>query len=182
MDSLIGGFVLALVTQVGARPTWLLAILADRHAGRWLLAGAAAAHGVLAMIAVTAAIAVAPELPGALRGLLLGLSLVAVAAGMLWPMRTPADRLAQGRGGAFAGAAIGVAVLALGDRTQLLIFAVSVEGSSPLLAGVGGAAGAVVAAVPALSLGEAGWRSLPWRRIDAAGALILASWGAAALL
>jgi putative Ca2+/H+ antiporter (TMEM165/GDT1 family) len=110
---------------------------------------------------------------------LLGLALIVAAVCLVRPIRVPpAPVVAR----PLVAATIGVAKLALGDRTQFLTFAVAVEGSSPLLAGIGGAAGAIVVGISALLLGTRGWCRLPWRWINAAGALVLGAWGVTAAL
>ncbi|WP_169542564.1 TMEM165/GDT1 family protein [Sphingomonas baiyangensis] len=183
MESLLSGFVAALVAHATDRPPWLAAILADRYRRPLaILAGVLVAQLLVNAIAAIAAIQIRPLMTPNARSLMLGLALLFAAIGAAWRMQPPSDRLEGWRLGAFGTSAIGLFILAFGDRTQFIAFGTGIWGSSPLLAAVGASIGATLASVPAVLLGEHRWRRLPldiWRW---SAAVILAALGSAACL
>lgn len=101
---------------------------------------------------------VAPLLTPNAKQLLLALALGFAALGSLGRLKSP-DRLEGWRLGGAATAFIGIFILALGDSTQFLTFAISAR--SGWLAAVGATFGAFAVALTAALLGEQAWRRLP---------------------
>ncbi|WNO54252.1 TMEM165/GDT1 family protein [Stakelama saccharophila] len=166
MNALVPAFIAALLAQAGDRPPWLAAILRDRR-GRPVAILAAILFVQLAgaVIAIAGATVVAPLLVPEARNLMLALALSFAGIGALWPIRPP-DRLTGWRIGAFPTAALGLFILTLGDRTQFLTATIGIASGHPAFAGIGAVAGAFLANLPAVMLGEAAWLALPldWLR------------------
>jgi putative Ca2+/H+ antiporter (TMEM165/GDT1 family) len=180
LDALVPAFVAALLTQIGDRSPWLVAILADRYAKPFTVAFAALlAHAIGNAVAGLGGVLVAPMLTPNARQLLVALALGFAAVGALWRMRPP-DRLEGWRLGAWLTPLLGVFILALGESTQFftLVFAAQ----SGWLAIVGATLGAGSVNVAAALLGEQAWRRMPIRGfrigfglLALAGAAVLAA-------
>lgn len=181
MEALVPAFVAAVFAQLGERSPWLTAILADRY-GRPMvvLIAAAIAHAAGNAVAAAGAMLIAPLLVPEAKLLLLALALGFAGLGSLWPLHAP-DRLEGWRLGSFLTALLGSLILAAGDATQFLTFAIGTRSSMPWLAGVGAAAGALLVNGAAALMGELEWRALPlkWVRI-ATGLIFLGLAGASA--
>ncbi|MEG3181125.1 TMEM165/GDT1 family protein [Sphingomonas sp. LT1P40] len=163
MEALVPAFIAALLTQVGDRSPWLVAILADRYGRPFTVALAAIlAHGAGIAIAATGGMLIAPMLTPNARQLMLALALIFAAMGLLWRLKTP-DRLEGWRLGSFLTALFGIFILALGDTTQFFTLAFAARGPSPVLAGAGALAGVAVVNLAAALMGELSWRQLPIR-------------------
>ncbi|WP_315761025.1 hypothetical protein [Sphingomonas sp. Y38-1Y] len=174
MDSLLTALVAALLAGAVDRPAWLAAILGERFGPRaGVLAGIVLAQAAVMAIAVAGALAVRDLMNSNARSLLLALSLIFAGAGALMPAKPPRDRLEGWTIGAFATSLAGTFILAFGERVQFVAFGAAAAGSSPILAGIGAAAGAAVAGVAAAMLGERAWRRLPLRAIGAVGGALL---------
>lgn len=173
MDPLIPAFVAVLLSGVADRPARLAAVLADRHGAGSTWPGAVLAlAGAFALAAAGGAI-VAPMLTPNARALLLALALVSAGAGMLLPARR-FDRLAGWRLPAPLTALAGMFILAIGDRSQFLVFALTARTPDPWLAAIGGTLAGAIPVVAAALLGERVWHRLPLRAIDpGSGALLL---------
>lgn len=185
MESLVPAFVAALILQGSDRSPWLAATLADRY-GRPLTVALAVllALGVGNGIAALGGALVAPLLTPNARQLLLALALLFGAIGMLARFKLP-DDLAAWRLGAFLTPLFGVFLVAAGDATQFLTFALAAYGGSPWLAATGAVLGAGVVNFGAALLGQAGWQRLPLRPLrlgSAVLALAIAAWLAAGAL
>ncbi len=167
MDSLVPAFIAALLAGIGDRPARLAALLGARGGGGSVLAGFLTGHAPALAISVAGAIVIAPMLAPAARALLLAIALILAGLSSLW-MRRPAS---PARGGRFVAAATGSFVQ--GDGTAFLAFALAVRGSSPVLAGIGALAGAMVVAMAATTMGR-DWERLPLAWFArAAGAVLL---------
>lgn len=176
MEALVPAFVLALLTQLGDRPSMLAAMLADRY-GRPLLVALAAglAHALGNGLAALGGAAIAPMLTPNAQGLLLAIALFFAAMGSLWRVRAP-DRLESWRLGSLLTAFLGTFSLAIGDSTQFLTLALAARGD-PLFALAGATAGAVAVTFAAAVLGELAWARIPfrWFRIAVGLAMLLAA-------
>jgi putative Ca2+/H+ antiporter (TMEM165/GDT1 family) len=161
VEALVPAFVAALLTQLGDRSPWLVAILADRYGKPFTVAFAALlAHAGGNMIAATGAVLVAPVLTPNARQLLLACALILAAMGALWRLKAP-DRLEGWRLGAFVTSLLGIFILALGDTTQFFTFAFAARGPSPWYAAAGAISGAFAVNLAAALVGELSWRQFP---------------------
>jgi len=162
MEALVPAFLVAVLTQLGDRPAWLTAILADRF-GRPLLVALAAGLGHAAgnALAVLGALWIAPMLTPEARALLLAVALLYGGLFALVPERAP-ERLDTWRLGPLLVPLLGIFILAFGERTQFLTFAIGAR-SMPWFAAVGAAFGALAVAFVAAALGERAWRRIPFR-------------------
>lgn len=157
----MAALVAAALAQVGDRPAWLAAILADRfRAPGRVIAMAALAVLAAGLLAALAGMWLAPRLTPEARQLFLALALLFQGAGALLPVKAP-DRLTRWRLGAFLTPLIGLFVLAFGDGVQFIVLALAARASLPWLAAVGAALGSLAVIAPAAILGEAGWTALP---------------------
>lgn len=170
----MAALVVAALAQVGDRPAWLAAILADRYRKPWLvIAAAALAIAAAAALSAAAGAWIAPRLAPNARQLLLALALAFQAAGTVRLAKQP-DRLAGWRLGAAATSFAGLFILAFGDGLMFIVLALAARSPMPVLAAVGATLGSLAVIAPAALLGEAACLNLPMlpaRR--AAGALFL---------
>ena len=128
-----------------------------------------------ATIAAVGGALVAPILTPNAKALLLAVALIYAGVAALWRRKAPA-RLAGWKLGALGTSAVGGGILALGDRTAFVTFALAARGPSPSLAATGAIVGALVLAAIAIASGERGWTRLPLRAISiVAGGLLLAT-------
>jgi putative Ca2+/H+ antiporter (TMEM165/GDT1 family) len=184
MEALVPAFIAALLTQVGDRPAMLTAILADRY-GRPLLVALAAglAHAGGNAVAAGGALWIAPMLTPNAQALLIAIALLFAGLGALWPAKRT-DRLEHWQLGSILTPLLAVFILALGDRTQFLTFALAARGE-PWFAFAGATFGAFAVAFIAAVLGELSWSRLPFRAFRIATGLFFlagAAWvGAGAL-
>ena len=181
MDPLIPAFVAVMLAGLTDRPPVLVALLADRFGVGSAMAGTFAAQAVGYGIAAGAGALVAPQLPADARTLLLALALMAAGGSALFAARLR-DRLDGWRLPGPIVAALGVGILALGDRSQFLVFALSARTPSPILATTGATLAATALAFVAATLGERGWSRLPFTILrPIIGALLLGTSAATAL-
>jgi putative Ca2+/H+ antiporter (TMEM165/GDT1 family) len=169
MDALMAAFVAALLAQASDRTPWLTAILSTRFArpGTIILATAIALAIGNSIAAVGGAL-IGPRLSPNARDLFLALALVSAGGSALFAIKPP-DRLSGWRIGAFMTSLLGVAILAAGDRTQFITFAISARSPSPVpvpvlapvLTAIGATIGALVVNIPAIIAGEDARRKLP---------------------
>lgn len=161
MEALVPAFIVVLLTQIGDRSPWLVAILADRY-GRPLTVALAAliAHLAGIAIAATGAALIAPLLTPNAQQLLLALAFLFAAMGSLWRLKAP-DRLEGWRIGGFLTTLFGVFILALGDTTQFFTLALGARGPSPVLAAAGAVFAVGIVNTAAALMGELAWRQLP---------------------
>ncbi|WP_240700156.1 TMEM165/GDT1 family protein [Sphingomonas gei] len=164
-------FLLALLAQPADRPALLTAILADRFKRPISVALAAGlAHGIGSVLAALAGAAVGPSLTPEAQSLLLAVALVAGAVTGVIRAKLP-SRLDRWRFGPLVTPLLGVFVVALGEQTQFFTFALA-AGGTPWLAAAGATLGALVVAMVAATLGEAGWTRLPLRWLRFAASLL----------
>lgn len=174
MDGLMAALVVALLCQIGDRPAWLAAVLADRY-GKPLavIAAAALALAAASSIAVVAGTLIAPRLTPNARQLMLALSLALQGGGAFFPVAGP-DRLAGWRLGAALTSLLGLFILLFGDGLEFIVFALAARSPMPPLAAVGATLGALPVIAAAALIGEAAWLKLPLRPARRAiGALFL---------
>mgnify|MGYP001434650101 CR=1 FL=1 len=182
MDSLLPAFIAILLASGTDRSAWLAAIMGDRYTGvAGVLIGFVIAQIVLAGVAVAGAFVLRPMMSDEARDLLSALALLSAGGGMMLRGKAP-DRMERWRLGAVGTSALGGLTLGLGERAQFLIFAFAVAGAYPVLSGVGGAMGYMVAILPAVVLGEAQWCALPRRAFGiVAGAVFIVTGAIVAL-
>ena len=174
MDSLLPALIAALLAGATDRPAWLAGILGERFGKRTgVILGVVAAQVAIMGAALACALAVRDMMTPNARSLIFGLALLFAGAGALMPPKPPRDRLEGWRIGALPTSAIGLFILAFGERVQFVGFGAAAWGGSPLLAAMGAMFGAIVAGAVAATLGEREWRRLPLRPIGIAGGAML---------
>jgi len=176
MDPLVPAFVAVLLAGVGDRPALLAAILADRH-GRGATIAGIVAQAIGFALASVAGTLVAPYLTPNARNLLLALALLSAGGSALFAAKIK-DRLDHWRLPGWLTGLLGMAILALGDRGQFLVFALVARTPDPVAGAIGAtlAAGALSAA--AATMGERDWLALPMRWIRPVVATLLLIAGA----
>ena len=182
MDSLLPAFIAILLASGTDRSAWLAAIMGDRYTGvAGVLIGFVIAQIVLAGVAVAGAFVLRPMMSDEARDLLSALALLSAGGGMMLRGKAP-DRMERWRLGAVGTSALGGLSLGFGERAQFLLFALAVAGAYPVLSGVGGSIGYMVALAPAAVLGEAQWCALPRRAFGiVAGAVFIVTGAIVAL-
>ena len=170
----MAALVAALLCQIGDRPAWLAAVLADRYAKpATVIAGAALALIAASAIAVVAGGMIAPRLTPNARQLMLALSLALQGGGAFLPVTAP-DRLSGWRLGALLTSLTGLFILLFGDGLEFIVFALAARSAVPALAAVGATLGGLAVIAAAAVMGEAAWLKLPQRAVRRAiGALFL---------
>ncbi|MCP3735059.1 TMEM165/GDT1 family protein [Sphingomonas sp. RP10(2022)] len=165
MDALMAALVAAALAQVGDRPAWLAAILADRYRAPGLvIAMAALALLAAGLLAAAASLLIAPRLTPEAKQLFLALALLFQGVGAAFPVKVP-DRLDGWRLGAIVTSFAGLFILAFGDGVQFIVLALAARVELFWLAAVGATLGSLVVIVPAAVLGEAGWTALPLKSL-----------------
>ncbi|RDE04836.1 TMEM165/GDT1 family protein [Sphingomonas aracearum] len=174
MDALMAALLAALVSQPGDRTPWLAAILADRtRRPLAVLLGLALALAIVQAVAAGAGAWIGPKLSPNAQTLLLALALLSAAAAMVTRIKPP-DRLEGWRLPPVVTAFLGILILAAGDRTQFLTFAIAARSPAPWLAAVGALIGALAVNVPALLAGERARRRVPLAALRWTGAALFA--------
>ena len=179
VDALMAALVVAALAQIGDRPAWLAAILADRYrsAGVVIVAAllaVAAASGIAAVLGALLALKLTPEA----KQLLLALALAMQGGGALWPGKPP-ERLDGWKLPGFITAFAGLFILLFGDGVQFVVMALAARTPVPALAAVGATLGGLVPLAAAAVLGERGWVALPLataRRVIGGVMLLAALW------
>lgn len=157
----MAALVVAALAQVGDKPAWLAAILADRYrAPGAVIAGALVALAAVSALAAAAGALLAPRMTPEARQLLLACALLLQGAGAFWRGKGP-DRLAGWRLGPFVTSVLGLAILLFGEGVQFVVLALAARSPTPALAAVGATLGGGAAIAAAALLGEAGWLRLP---------------------
>lgn len=157
----MAALVAAALAQVGDRPAWLAAILADRYrASGLVIAMAALALFAAAGIAAAMGVLLAPKLTPEAKQLFLALALLFQGGGAMFPVKAP-DRLTGWRLGATLTSLSGLFILAFGDGVQFIVLALAARATFPWAAVLGATIGSLAVIAPAAILGEAGWRALP---------------------
>jgi len=161
MDALMAALVAAALAQIGDRPAWLAAILADRYRAPGLVIAMAALAILAAGLAAAAAGALlAPRLTPEAKQLFLALALLFQGVGAWFPVKAP-DRLSGWRLGAALTSLLGLFILAFGDGIQFIVLALAARATWPWIAAVGAMLGSLAVIVPAATLGERAWTALP---------------------
>ncbi|QDZ06102.1 hypothetical protein FPZ24_00300 [Sphingomonas panacisoli] len=155
----MAALVAALLIRATDRSAAWVAVAAEqsRRTGP-VLGGAFIALIVTHAIAATAGYFVGQHITPNPKLLMLGLALLAAAAGSVWPGK--AKPVACRR--PFVDTAAHLISTGLGGRGEFVIFAISLSGL-PVLAGVGGVIGSLVVLGFAAVAGDALWRGLPDR-------------------
>lgn len=172
MDPLIPTLVAVLLASGIDRPPVLTAILADRFGPVRAFAGAGAAQAIGFTFSALAGAWIARTLTPEPRSLLVAVALLSAGGSSLFTPRIK-DRLERWRFGGIAVSFVGMAILALGDRSQLLVFALAARNPSPWLATIGATVAALGVTGAAAALGERGWSKLPFRVMRPAIAAVL---------
>lgn len=175
----MAALVAAALAQIGDKPAWLAAILADRYRAPGLvIAMAALALLAAGLLAVLAGALLAPRLTPEAKQLFLAMALLFQGGGALFPVKAP-ERLAGWRLGAALTSLLGLFILAFGDGVQFIVLALAARADLPWLAAIGAMLGSLAVIVPAAVLGESGWTALPLatiRRVIAILFLLAAFW------
>ena len=148
------------LAQVGDRPAWLVAILADRYRPLPVLLAAALALLAASALAAAGGALLGPQLTPEAKRLLLALALLLQGGGAFFAGKPP-ERLEGWKLGAFGTAFLGLFILFFGDGLQFITAALAARTPAPWLAAIGATLGALAVLVPAAVLGERGWTRLP---------------------
>lgn len=174
----MAALVLGALTQLGDKTPWLAAILADRYRKPGtLIAAAALALAINNALGALGGVLVATLLSPEAKLLLLALALLLAGVTITLRDKSP-DRLTGWRLGAFGTSALGLAILAFGDRMQFVTAALAARSPLPWAAAIGATLGALAICVPAILLGEERWRALPLKPVRLASGVVLAIAGA----
>lgn len=169
----MAALVLGALTQLGDRTPWLAAILADRYRSpATLIVAASLALAINNAVGTVGGVLVAKLLTPNAKLLLLALALVLAGFTIQLSRKSP-DRLAGWKLGAFGTSALGLAILAFGDRMQFVTAALAARSTLPWAAPVGATLGALAVCVPAIVLGEQRWLALPLRPVKIASGVLL---------
>lgn len=174
----MAALVVAALAQIGDRPAWLAAILADRFRPSVIIAAALLALAAASGIAAALGALLAPKLTPEAKQLLLALALFLQGAGAWWPGKPP-ERLDGWRLPGIVTAWAGLFVLLFGDGVQFIVMALAARTPVPALTAVGATLGGVVPLATAAVLGERGWTALPLlaaKRVVGALFLVAALW------
>ena len=167
-----------LLGEMGDKGQWLVLALATRYDRNGaVIAGIVVAAAANAAISALAGAWIGPMLGADARLLFMALSVLFLGAGLFWPVSRP-DPLAGWPTGAFLTTALGVFILGFGDGPQFLILGIATRTADPMLAGIGGAIGVIVALVPVVLLRDQLLAVLPLRAIRWTGGAILLLSGA----
>ncbi len=175
----MAALVVAALAQVGDKPAWLAALLADRYAKPMtVIAMAAGALAAASGIAAALGSLLAPQLTPEAKQLMLALALLLQAGGALFPVKSP-ERLDGWRLGAAATSFLGLFILLFGDGVQFVVAALAACTPTPALAAIGATLGGLVPIAAAAMLGEKAWNALPLvtaRRVIGGLFLLAALW------
>ncbi|MFS0738343.1 TMEM165/GDT1 family protein [Sphingomonas sp. 1P06PA] len=175
MDALLTTFLAALVAELGDKSQLMALALVARFPDRRgaVLCGIAAGLLATALLAAAGGALVADLVNFRAVSLMCGLALIFAGITMFRPPATPREAIYD-RLGAFGAAAFAIGVMAFGDRTQFLTFALAARADSVVLAGIGGGLGALAATLPVALAGRQLADRLPLRPMRAtAGALLV---------
>ncbi len=173
MDALLLALLGCLLGEIGDKSQLLVLALATRYnRDGAIIAGIIAAAIANAAISAIAGAWIGPMLGADARLLFLALSILFLGAGLLWRV-SPPDALDGWPTGAFLTSALGLFILGFGDGPQFLILGIATRTADPLLAGIGGAIGTIVALVPVVVARGALLAALPLRAIRWTGGAIL---------
>ena len=168
MDALLPAFVAVFIASWGDRAQLTLAGLAARHNAFAILAGFLAASAASNALAAWAGAWLAATIT--IRALTLLLALAFAFAGLAGLLLRSRPRVESTRLPAILAAFILVLAAEIGDRGQMLTFAVSARFHSPWLAAVGGTLGGLAAAIPAVVMADRFERNVPLRLVRLTGA------------
>lgn len=157
----MAALVAAALGQVGDRPAWLAAILADRcRTPSIIILAAALALAVTSGVAAAGGALIGPRLTPDAARLLLALALGLQGAGSFWPVKPP-DPLTGWRLGAGGTSLFGLTILLFGDGVTFVVLALAARTPVPALAAAGATLGGLAVLAAAALLGEGAWRQLP---------------------
>ncbi|MFZ2995611.1 TMEM165/GDT1 family protein [Sphingobium sp.] len=178
MDALLLALLGALLGEIGDKSQLLVLALAVRYRRNGaVIAGIVAAATANAVLSAAAGAWIGPMMGADARLLFLALSVLFLGVGLLWPVGAP-DLLTGWPTGAFVTTALGLFILGFGDGPQFLILGIATRTGHPVLAGIGGAIGVIVALVPVVLLRDRLLALLPSRAIRIGGGAIMLVTGA----
>ena len=165
MDALLLPFLAALLCEIGA-PTQLLGMLLAARFGprKRVLGGIATAALVNSFLAAAAGRLVHGLINYRAIALMVGLSLLLTGASALLRAKPP-ELARYGGAGPFLASFLGVLILGFGDNGQFVTLTLAARADSLWLTALGAAAGATLAAVPAVMLSEGVARAVPVKAI-----------------
>ncbi|MBB3880280.1 TMEM165/GDT1 family protein [Sphingomonas pseudosanguinis] len=171
--------VVALLAQGAGRVAALAAQTTDRT-GRpgAVMLGVLAAQLIVVGLAVQLGVTIAPSLTPETRTLLLGLAIGLAGAGLLGRLPPRVSPFGSPRLGAFGTAMLGGGAIMLADSPAFVIAMAAARSSLPWAALPGALIGTAGAVLPAILLGERGWRHLPLRLIRIGGGAVMLLTGA----
>lgn len=172
MDALLPTFLAALLAETGDKTQLLAALLGARYRRTGaVLGGIAIAALANSLIAAAGGRMIADLINFRAVSLMVALALLAAGLGGLLRQKPP-TLSSWGSVGAFATSALAIFILEFGDKTQFLTLTLAARADSLWLAGAGAAAGIIVAAAPAVALGEGLGATLPLRTLRTGVALL----------
>lgn len=178
MDALLLALLGALIGEIGDKSQWLVLALALRcRRDGAVLAGIVVAAMANAALSAAAGAWIGPMMGADARLLFLALSVLFLGIGLLWRVSAP-DLLTGWPTGPFLTTALGLFILGFGDGPQFLILGIATRTGDPMLAGIGGAIGVIVALAPIVLLRRQLATILPVRAIRLIGGGVLLLTGA----
>ncbi|MCT8001025.1 hypothetical protein NZL82_03940 [Sphingomonas sanguinis] len=164
MDAFMIVLVATLAGQACGRSSLLAAQLTERS-GRpvAVLAGLVLAQALLAGVWIRLGTVLAARFTPETHGLFLAIALIFIGIGMMGPLPRSATPYGWPRLGVFGGALIGGGAILFADSGSLIVAAAAARSPLPWAALPGAAIGLAGAVLPAIILGERGWRRLPLR-------------------
>ena len=178
MEAFLASLSTVAIAEIGDRTQLLLLMLAVRHRRPWpILAGMICGTVVSAALAAFIGERLGHALSPRLVNLIVGVSLIAMAAWELKPERADGQEEAAARGGLFWTTLLTFTVAELGDKTQI---ATAVLGAAYRnFAGVvaGSTVGMVLACAPVIFIGKLLALRLPLRAIRITASLLFLGLG-----
>ncbi|MCI4590694.1 TMEM165/GDT1 family protein [Sphingobium sp. BYY-5] len=176
MDALLIALLGCLLGEMGDKSQLLVLALATRYdRDGAVIAGIVVAAAANAAISAIAGAWIGPMLGADARLLFMALAILFLGVGLLWRV-SPPDTLDGWPTGPFLTTMLGLFILGFGDGPQFLILGIATRTADPILAGIGGAIGMIVALVPVVVVRGQLLAILPLRAIRwTGGALLLLS-------
>jgi putative Ca2+/H+ antiporter (TMEM165/GDT1 family) len=165
------------VAEMGDRTQLLSMLLAARFRKPWpIVAGIFAATLASNIIAALVGVEFAKYLTPKVLDLLVGVSMLAMAAWTLVPEKAGSEEKLNGRG-AFAAAFVAFFLAEIGDKTQIATMALAAGYRTPFEVVAGSTLGMMIANAPAVLLGHSFAARLPMKAIRVGAALLFAVLG-----
>ncbi|MFZ1743966.1 MAG: hypothetical protein WAT93_14005 [Pontixanthobacter sp.] len=172
MSAFLFAMLAVFLTSIGGRDQLLIARLASRLGSNWalLVVASMVAVGTAAAMALAGQY-IAALLPANGKNMLVAIALLLAAVELAWPikprpMKEPTRSLFP--------IALVLISRQIGDGARFLVFAIAAGWATPLLAGAGGALGAIASVAMGWMMAENLERKLPLRMLRLALAFVIA--------